>query len=99
VTRSPTAEFVASGAPLLVDVEFGCGGALYALSQGHFTPGHPEGTPADPDTGALERVNDDGTMTPLVTGLDRPPSVEFIARTAYVVTLSGEVWRIHLGHP
>jgi hypothetical protein len=99
VTQSPTAEFVASGAPLLVDVEFGRGGALYALSQGHFTPGHPEGTPADPDTGALERVNHDGTMTPLITGLDRPTSVEIIGRTAYIVTLSGEVWRIRLGHP
>ena len=49
-------------------------------------------------TGALERVNHDGTITPLITGLDRPTSVEIIGRTAYVVTLSGEVWRIHLGH-
>ena len=59
--RSPAARVVASGAPLLVDVEFGNGHSMYALSQGHFTPGHPEGSPADPDTGALERVNKDGT--------------------------------------
>ena len=94
-TRSPVAETVASGAPLLVDVEFGPGGALYALSQGHFTPGHAEGSPADPDTGALERVNDDGTMTPLVTGLDRPTSVEISGPNAYVTTLTGQVWKIH----
>ena len=64
------------------------------VSQGHFTPGHPEGSPADPGTGALERVNDDGTMTPLVTGLDRPTSVADPGANAYVVTLTGQVWRI-----
>ena len=85
---------VAAGAPLLVDVEFGRDGTLYALSQGHFTPGHDPGTPADPGTGALERVNHDGTMTPIATELDRPTSLEFIGGTAFVVTLSGEVWAI-----
>ena len=34
--KSPTATEVASGAPLLVDVEFGRGRTLYALSQGFF---------------------------------------------------------------
>lgn len=43
---------VASGSPLLVDVEFGRGGRLYALSQGDFPPGNPEGSPALPNTGA-----------------------------------------------
>ena len=62
---STTATQVASGAPLVVDVEFGRGHRLYALSQGDFTPGHPEGSPADPNTGALVRVNRDGTMTPM----------------------------------
>jgi hypothetical protein len=38
-------------------------------------------------------------MTPLITGLDRPTSVEIIGRTAYIVTLSGELWLIRLGHP
>jgi hypothetical protein len=28
------------------------------------------------------------------TGLDRPTSLEFIGDTAYVVTLTGEVWEI-----
>ena len=92
--RSTTATQVASGAPLVVDVEFGRGHRLYALSQGHFTPGNPEGSPADPNTGALLQVNGDGTMTPIAAGLDRPTSLEFIRNTAYVVTLGGDVLKI-----
>ncbi|HEY6745790.1 MAG TPA: ScyD/ScyE family protein [Mycobacteriales bacterium] len=92
--RSRRASEVASGAPLLVDVEFGRDHRLYALSQGHFTPGNPEGSPADPATGTLVRVNRDGTMTPVAGGLDRPTSLEFIRDTAYVVTLTGEIWTI-----
>ena len=85
---------VASGAPLLVDVESGPGRALYALSQGHFTPGHPEGSPADPESGSLERIHPDGALTPVATELDRPTSLEFIGPNAYVITLNGEVWTI-----
>jgi sugar lactone lactonase YvrE len=92
--RSGRTVEVASGAPLLVDVEFGRGRRLYALSQGHFTPGNPEGSPADPATGTLVRVNRNGTMTPVAGGLDRPTSLEFIRNTAYVVTLTGEIWTI-----
>ena len=33
-------------------------------------------------------------MRPVATGLDRPTSVEFIGRTAYVVTYTGKVLRI-----
>jgi hypothetical protein len=29
-----------------------------------------------------------------VGGLDRPTSFEFIGKTAYVVTLTGEIWKI-----
>ena len=94
--RSPVAQEIASGAPLLVDVEFGPDGKLYALSQGHFTPGHPEGSPADPYTGTLQRVDRSGTMSPVATGLDRPTSVEIIGHRAYVVTLDGEIWSIAL---
>ena len=93
-SRSGRTVEVASGAPLLVDVEFGRGRRLYALSQGHFTPGNPEGSPADPATGTLVRVNRNGTMTPVAPGLDRPTSLEFIRNTAYVVTLTGEIWTI-----
>ncbi|MDQ6669648.1 MAG: ScyD/ScyE family protein [Chloroflexota bacterium] len=88
-----TATQVASGAPLLVDVEFGRGHRLYALSQGTFSGG-PEGSPALPNTGALVRANRHGGFTVVTGGLDRPTSLEFIGSTAYVVTLTGEIWRI-----
>jgi hypothetical protein len=91
--KRPTAVDVASGAPLLVDVEFGSGRTLYALSQGYFSGGDP-GSPAAPDTGSLVKVNKDGTFTPIIEGLDRPTSLEFIGNTAYVVTLDGEIWKI-----
>jgi hypothetical protein len=89
-----TADLVASGAPLVVDVEFGLGQRLYALAQGVFPVGNPEGSPAAPDTGALVEVHDDGTLGVIVEGLDRPTSMEFIGNTAYVVTLTGEIWKI-----
>ena len=91
--KSTTATEVAAGARLAVDVEFGSGRTLFALSQG-FWAGPFEGTPAQPDTGALMRVNGDGTFTTVVGGLDRPTSVEIIKNTAYVVTLAGEIWKI-----
>jgi len=92
--KSPTARQIASGAPLLVDVEFGRGRLLYALAQGDFPVGNPEGSPAAPNTGALVRVNDDGSFTPLADGLNQPTSLELIGTTAYVVTLGGEIWKI-----
>src|SRR6266516_2816259 len=91
--NSPTTTEVASGAPLLVAVEFG-GGRLYSLSQGIFPVGSPPATPALPNTGALVKVNGDGTFTVITDGLDRPTSLEFIGNTAYVVTLTGEIWKI-----
>ena len=90
---SMTATEIASGIRLAVDVEFGRGRTLFALSQG-FWDGPFEGTPAEPNTGALMRVNGDGSLTTVVGGLDRPTSVEIIQNTAYVVTLGGEVWRV-----
>jgi hypothetical protein len=95
--RSPNPKEVASGASLLVDVEFRHD-ALYALSQGFWDldPTDPanEGKPASPNTGTLEKVNDDGSFTTIVGGLDRPTSLEFIGKTAFVVTLTGKVLRI-----
>jgi hypothetical protein len=44
--------------------------------------------------GALLEVNGDGTFTVIVDGLDEPTSLEFIGNTAYVVTLTGEIWKI-----
>jgi hypothetical protein len=84
---------VASGAPLLVDVEFGRGRRLYALSQGEGSGG-PPGSPALPNTGALVEVNGDGTFTVILDELNLPTSLEFIGNTAYVVTLTGEIWKI-----
>jgi sugar lactone lactonase YvrE len=92
--RSTTVRDVATGSRLLVDVEFGRGHRLYALSQGVFTPGNPEGSPAEPNTGALVKVNRDGTFTVVIDGLNQPTSLEFIGKTAYVVTLGGEIWKI-----
>jgi hypothetical protein len=93
-SKSPTARVLASGAPLLVDVEFGGGGSLYALSQGIFPVGSDPATPALPDTGSLVKVNGDGIFTVVRDSLDRPTSLEFIGNTAYFVTLTGEIWKI-----
>ncbi len=92
-TKTPSVTTIASGAPLVVDVEFGRGQQLFALSQGDYSGGEA-GSPALPNTGALVRVNADGTFTTVVDGLDRPTSVEFIGNTAYVVGLSGEIVKI-----
>jgi hypothetical protein len=91
--KSSTATEVASGSPLLVDVEFGRGRTLYALSQG-VGSGGPPGSPALPNTGALVKVNRDGHFTVVTHGLNQPTSLEFIKNTAYVVTLGGEIWKI-----
>jgi len=92
-SKSPAVTEVAAGAPLLVDVEFGRGRDLYALSQGSFGGG-PPGSPAAPNTGSLVKVNGNGTFSTVVDGLDRPTSVEFLRNTAYVVTLTGEIWTV-----
>jgi hypothetical protein len=91
--RSPTATEVASGAPFLLDVEFS-GNRLYALSHGIVDP-NIDPSNALPNTGSLVTANGDGTFTVITDGLDRPTSLEFIGNTAYVVTLTGEIWRIH----
>jgi hypothetical protein len=102
-TPKTTATEVASGAPLIVDVEFGRGRQLYALSQGIWDlEPLPEnaGAPASPDTGALLRVRKDGSFASVIDGLDRPTSVDFIGNTAFVITLTGKVVRIdNVGRP
>jgi hypothetical protein len=85
---------VAAGGRLLVDVELGTGRDLFALAQGEFTPGNPEGSPANPNTGKLLEVDGRGGFTDVATGLNQPTSFEFIGDTAYVVTFDGEIWRI-----
>ena len=96
--KSPTVKDVAAGGRLLVDVELGRGQAIFALAQGHFTPGHDPGTPADPDTGQLLEVDRHGGFSVVASGLDRPTSLEVVGDTAYVVTLDGEIWKVdHIG--
>jgi hypothetical protein len=85
---------VASGARLLVDVEFGRGRTLFGLSQGLFPLGGDPGAPALPNTGALMRANADGIFTSIVDRLNLPTSLEIIGNTAYVITLTGEIWKI-----
>lgn len=92
-SNSPTVTNVASGAPLLVDVEFGRGQTLFALSQGNFGGGDA-GSPALPNTGSLLRVNADGTFSVIADGLDRPTSLEIIGNTAYIITIAGDIWTI-----
>jgi hypothetical protein len=87
---------IASGARLPVDVEFGRGRELYVLSQGVFPDTGNPADPALPNTGAILRVNDDGTFSLVIDRLNRPTSFELIGTTAYVVTLGGEVWKIEL---
>ena len=96
---SQTATDVAVGASLVVDVEFGGGAQLFALSQGQWD-GAGEGTPASPDTGRLVKVDWNGALVPVVDGagdelvLDRPTSLEIVGNTAYVVTLTGTIVEI-----
>jgi hypothetical protein len=90
---------IASGARMIVDVEFGRGHTLYALSQGIWD-GVEEGSPAQPDTGRLVRVGSDGTLSPVTDSsgnelvLDRPTSMEFVGKTGYIVSLTGAVTKI-----
>ncbi|MCC6831341.1 MAG: ScyD/ScyE family protein [Thermoleophilia bacterium] len=96
-SRTSPVAVVAGGAPLLVDVERGRGGRVYALSQGVWDlPPTPEneGKPASPNTGSLLLADRRGGLVPVVEGLDRPTSVELSGGTAFVVTLTGKVLRI-----
>ena len=87
---------IASGAAMLTDVEFGPGGQLYALQFNDTTAGD---FPAfGPFSGSIRKVNADGSLTPVVTGLSFATFLEFDGETAYVsnfgVTNEGEIVRI-----
>jgi len=97
VSFQPTSDAVtevAAGGPLLVDVEFGASHDLFALAQGEFTPGNTAGAPANPNTGQLLKVDGQGGFTVVEEPLNQPTSLELIGKTAYVVTLGGEIWKI-----
>ena len=90
---SSIATDVASGARMVIDVERGRGRTLLAISHGD--PGGPEFFPATPNTGDLLQIADDGTFAVLLEDeLSQPTSLEVVGNTAYVVTYSGEIWRI-----
>lgn len=83
-------------AGLIVDVEFGHGGLLYGLLQGHWNlPPIPdnEGLPAAPNTGELVAVGRDGKFRTVVSALNQPTSLDFIGQSAFV-TLTGTILRI-----
>jgi hypothetical protein len=90
---------LAAGASMIVDVEFGHGLRLYALSQGQWDT-VAEGSPAFPNTGRLTQVSWHGRLEPVVDGdgkeivLDRPTSMEMVGDTAYVVSLAGTIVKI-----
>lgn len=96
-TKPLNATEIANGAGLnvglFVDVEFGSGNTLYTLAQGIWD-GPYEGAPALPNTGALLKLNSNGSFSVIAAGLNQPTSLEFIGNTAYVVSLTGEVWKI-----
>lgn len=82
---------VAAFGPLMVDVEPGRGQTLFGLAQGTHS-NTSAGSPADPNTGELLRVNGSGGFSVVAGGLDRPTSLEIIGNTAYVTTLTGQIW-------
>ena len=88
---------LASGAPLLVDVEVGPRHRLYGLAQGDWPyegQEGKEGFPAAPNTGHLMLADRHGQFRSVVSGLDRPTTFELIGETAFVVTITGKVLRI-----
>ena len=88
---------VASGAPLLVDVELGRRHVLYGLAQGFWPYAGEEGRegfPAAPHTGLLMRADRHGQFQTVAFHLDRPTTFELIGRTAYVVTITGKVLKV-----
>ena len=89
---------VASGAPLLVDVEFGPNRKLFALAQGTYGGGGA-GSPAIPGTGSLVEANANGRMQVIADQLNLPTSLEFIGNTAFVISLAGEIWKIDVSSP
>jgi len=87
---------VASGAPLLVDVEVR-GRTVYGLAQGYWPYAGQEGKegfPAAPNTGLLMRADRHGEFWPVVYGLDRPTTFELIGSKIFVVTITGKVIKI-----
>jgi hypothetical protein len=84
---------VASGEPLIVDVESSKCGRLYALSNGEPTPNAGPATPAKAGTGTFLRVKH-GDFKVVLDELNLPVSLEFLGKRAYIVSLDGAIWRV-----
>jgi hypothetical protein len=89
--RSGAVSDVAASGPLMVDVEGGRGQTLFGLAQGTHS-NTSAGSPADPNTGELLQVDGHGGFSVVASGLDRPTSLEIIGNTAYIVSLTGQIW-------
>jgi hypothetical protein len=88
---------LASGAPLLVDVDLGPQLRLYGLAQGDWPyegQEGKEGFPAAPNTGHLMVADRHGQFQSVISGLDRPTTFEMLGETAYVITITGKVLQI-----
>lgn len=88
---TPSAQTIAAGYSLLVDVQLSRCGVLFALSQGDSPGVVVEGSPALPESGELLRAHGDGTFSVVAGELNLPTSLEIVKKTAYIVTLGGEV--------
>lgn len=90
---------IASGVPFLTGLAFGPGGQLYAQSFA-YPADDPNGPPVKIGTGGIFKVNDDGTMSKIITGFTAGTTFTFIGDTAYVLNDSlnafgtGEIWKI-----
>jgi sugar lactone lactonase YvrE len=91
--RSRDVTDVAATGPLMVGVARGRGQTLFGLAQGIHS-NTSAGTEADPNTGELLRVDGNGGFSVVVSGLDRPTSMTIAGNTAYVVTITGQIWQI-----
>lgn len=90
---------IGRGVAMLTDIEFSPAGELYVL-QFDEQAAAPGGPPFALFTGKVLMVNEDGSMTPLVTGFNFATSMAFDGDTLYVVNngmsllAPGEVWQI-----
>ena len=66
---------------------------LFALAQGEFTPGTRRFA-REPEHRQTTQGQRTGGFAAVAEGLNQPTSLEFIGKSAYIVTLGGEIWKI-----
>jgi hypothetical protein len=81
---------VAGGFAQMIDIEQTDDGAVYVLQFADAS----DDPDAPPPPGRLLRLGDDGTLTPVVEGLMLATSLSFSGDTAFITSLTGEVYRI-----